>query len=316
MEIISIDKLYRNTSTFHQINHYTSPEALLSIISNRRLRFTDCAFLNDIDEFNYIKKVLAKCFLRGEDKDLRESIEKLILNEFKENNEGYLLLPENGKLRFKNGKYYILSGSKNSDELPMWVYYSKSGGYRGYCINIDIDKLINDVNELNGVLIYGKVEYDLDKQINILEDNIRKFKAEYDEKVAPFKDSNNDEDIRYVDSCIDEYQEALFELVERMRLFFKNSDFIHEKEYRVALLVASDDKTIEKSHFVKNGILVPCVSVSLKNNLTIKSIVVGPTIDYNLSKVGLRDFLKTYDVINADNETKLPIIKSKVNVRY
>lgn len=316
MEIVNIDKLYRNTSTFHQINHYTSPEALLSIISNRKLRFTDCAFLNDVDEFNYIRKVLDQCFLKDEDKDLRESIEKLILNEFKENNEGYLLLPENGKLKFKNGKYYILSGSKNSDELPMWVYYSKSGGYRGYCINIDLDKLIKDVNELNGVLIYGQVEYDLNKQIKILEDNIRKISAEYDEKVAPFKDSNNEEASHYIDSCIDEYQEALFELVERMRLFFKNSDFIHEKEYRIALLIASDDKFIEKSHFVKNGVLVPCVSVNLKNNLPIKSIVVGPTMDYNLSKVGLRDALKSYEVINADNEIKLPIINSKVNVRY
>lgn len=320
MEIVNIDKLYRKTNTFHQMNHYTSPEGLLSIISSSELRFTDCAFLNDIEEFNYIKKVLEQCFSKKKDKELKESIETLVLDKFKKDNEGFLLLNKNGKLRLQEAKYYVLSGSKNGDDLPMWVYYSKNGDYRGYCINIDVDKLINEFESIDGTLLYGQIEYDLEKQVQIIENNIRDFANTFYEKSKPFKNKDDEDSIRYLDECIDEYQESLYELISKMRLFFKSSKFKHEKEYRVAILASPDNETIgnenkkiEKTYFIKNGVIVPCLSVVLKNNLPIRHIVVGPTMDFDFSKLGIRNLLISKKVENGEN---LSINKSSITIRY
>lgn len=44
------------------VYHYTSPDGLSGIIKNKSLWFTDCAYLNDMNEFNYILEPLIKAW--------------------------------------------------------------------------------------------------------------------------------------------------------------------------------------------------------------------------------------------------------------
>ena len=44
------DKRIRDKTVYH----YTSPEALVSILTNALIRFTDCQFMNDRSEYNHI----------------------------------------------------------------------------------------------------------------------------------------------------------------------------------------------------------------------------------------------------------------------
>lgn len=313
MKTIDINKKYRNTNTSYQMSHYTSLEGLLNIVSNKRLRFTDCTYLNDIEEFNYIKKVLEKCFMNDVDSKLRRIIEKLVLDDFKEDNNDYLFMPNKGKISMKEAKYYVLSGSVECDELPMWVYYSKSEGYRGYSVNIDIDELIKQFDGIEGLLLHGLVEYDFNRQVEIIESCIRAFNDEYEMKAKPFKGKTDEDSVQSLDILIDEFQESLFDLIRKMRLFFKSADFKHEKEYRIAILVRPDDNKIKKTYFVKNGVIVPCASVELEENLPINSVIVGPTMEFELANIGLRDLFINYHVKNAN---KISITKSKIRVRY
>ena len=59
MQIHNIDKeLFLTKKGIINCYHYTSVDALISILKNNSLRFTHCEFLNDIEEYNYIFDLL------------------------------------------------------------------------------------------------------------------------------------------------------------------------------------------------------------------------------------------------------------------
>ncbi len=100
MEIISIEKEYRGqsrgTNTFY---HYTSAESLVSIIESKTLRLTNCMFLNDEEEYNYIFNVFDSIISEDVDDDLHSFIETMKDGVTKDNRE--MIVPS-GK---SSGKY-------------------------------------------------------------------------------------------------------------------------------------------------------------------------------------------------------------------
>lgn len=52
MKVINVTKdIFEEKKSNYVFSHYTSCEALKSIVTNSALRFTNCMFLNDIEEY-------------------------------------------------------------------------------------------------------------------------------------------------------------------------------------------------------------------------------------------------------------------------
>ena len=303
MNIIGFNELYlMEKETVEYFYHYTSPQALISIISNNSIRFTDCEFLNDIEEYNYIKQLLNPDLYKCESRGFKDHIEFLYKN-INNENEDYFILRENGKKfgRLKRGKYYVISGTHNKDSLPMWVYYSHGEGYYGYSLQFDLNRFVKLFEGMKGSLIYGDVVYTKTKQIKIISRELNKILDKYEEQKAYF--NHVDEDLIVGDSL---------DLIQRLRLFFKNPGFSHEKEFRLAIIVSSvffgDDINI--GFDAKKGIIRPYVDIKFSGTLPLQSIGLSPSIESNLGIKGIKELLKTKGIDDCD------VVPSKLQLRY
>lgn len=310
MNIINVDKSYFNKNRINICNHYTSTEALISMISNKTLRFTHCEFLNDIEEYNYIFDLL-------EDGELKESsvydfIKMSIENVGKDNaNLMYLVSSgSRGKYKIKYGDYYVFSASVYDDSLPMWCYYSKDGNYYGYSIKFDINKIAISLKNENGVFLYGRVIYDRKEQVQIIKNKAEEIIKKLNDDL---KTAESDEP--YIDNAQDEF----FEFIQSIRIFFKRSGFRHENEIRIVLLTNQSDN-LKVGYNATNGVIRPYIECKFIEGLPIKGIKMSPSIDFESASRGLRYFLNGngYDIDNdlIDSKGKKFISKSNIKLRF
>lgn len=288
--------------------HYTSADALKSIIIGSSLRFTNCLFLNDVEEYNYILKLIEEEFGNKKDSVSKGIIElmnviygdKTKIDRYTgDKNIDYYLSPRVGSGRFynlKKGEYYVLSGTIKEDYLPMWIYYS---GYLGYSIRMDIKEIIRSFKYKPGEILYGKIIYDRKKQVDII--------TEYSSGLLDifYNSEKNDSDI-------DNLQGNFYEFLQKTRLFFKRDGFKNEKEFRIVILVNRED--IDKADFfVSNGIFKPYIELKFEEGLPIKEIMMSPSIDEQLGVIGLKTLLND---VNHQKYKDVFIKKSELQLRY
>lgn len=146
----------------------------------------------------------------------------------------------------------------------------------------------------------GKVVYEKETQMRIVEDIISKFKPLYDQV-----------------SDKEHVVELLVRKILIIGTFFKKDCFKFENEYRIVLDLYLDDdgkfKTIdkEKEFFEKNGYLIPYVDLKWKQEALI-GITVSPTLEFEGIK---RSILNVTDgkYSNINDES---IHNSDIPVRY
>ena len=303
MEIISIEKEYRGlkrgTNTFY---HYTSTEALINIIKNGTLRFTNCMFLNDEEEYNYIFNVFDSIVSENIEDDIHSFIESMKGRITRENQEillpgGKLFLPLNEAF----ATYYVLCGSIEGDSIPLWNYYVKNGMHYGYALQMDTLEISKELTGIDGKFLFGKIIYDLDEQKSIIKNYIAYLNVKY---------SVNSE--YFDDKAIDEYQCDFFDFIQAIRLFFKDKSFKHEDEFRIALLVRNSDTNVDKGYFARNGVITPYINIRFADRVPINKITVSKSVDENIGTLGLKDLLE-YKSYNLD---KVVIEKSNVKMRF
>lgn len=130
-------KTIENQNEHQFISHYTSANALESMIENKTLRFSNAYFLNDNLEGNYI-------FDRIEF-NLHKS--KYLSKEFI-NNLKKLILHHN---LFDKSHYLICSFSIDEDNVGMWNYYTKNREQNGYSLTFDMRELMLEINSLRNI---------------------------------------------------------------------------------------------------------------------------------------------------------------------
>lgn len=133
--------------------HYTSPEALMSILQSTHLRFTDCQFLNDKSEYTHIHIPLKQAFEEIKD-SLHDDYMSGLIQEYLDHGYQYSELiqekPDVGfkGLRMYEMRYYVFCTSLDNDLLNMWNYYVKGGNYQGYNIGISVKDIINSFSNI------------------------------------------------------------------------------------------------------------------------------------------------------------------------
>lgn len=298
--------------------HYTSSDSFIKIVNGKQLRYTDCLFLNDIEEFNYIFQVLDEYI-----KQNRKNADFIKFLSDAMDKDNYDFVPANIKLkngyRFTSGRYYILSGSSNPDSLPLWTYYSKTGKYDGYSLKIDVTKVFHDFRKYGQGAIYaGRVEYDLQNQIEIIESVIDLLISENNSQIKKLdRNTLGEEDYSIeIDMLRDNLQSDALDFLNTCRLFFKNSKFSFESELRIAVLVSLEEingNKCDAAFSSVNGIIKPSIGLSLEPEFPIAAINVGPMIDLELAKIGIR---RLFEGSNIRMDKEFAIEKSDVNIRY
>lgn len=213
--------------------HYTSSSSLLSILKERNIRFTDAWFMNDKSEMTYFIDCLVG-FLK-ENKGYpkcTETFEKLLLNG--ESLASYKKV-DISTLRFytdidvfkdKKLRQFVFCLSESGDSLNMWNYYSHSNNYQGYNIGVNVKEFLKTLNRRSELSIdpyfiyYGKVIYTEQEQRQEIQDLCDSLE---DDKLSP------NQRIRY-----------LWDYITTYGLFYKNSAFKNEEEYRIVISVSED----------------------------------------------------------------------------
>ena len=340
--IRSFSREKKENFTLHTKYHYTSPEAFLSIINDRKIRFTDARFMNDKTETKYFISVLIK-FLNQNNSEFpycRECVNELLkendfedlehLNVEKINYNYELFLNESN---IKKKRIFVFCTSSDNDSLNMWNYYVNNGKYQGYNIGININKFlkvfeeirVNNIRDFN--VYYGNVLYKEADQFNEIslylhhvESIINSQEELFNEEMA--KKITKEE---LISKGIIVGKRLIYNYIISRAAFYKNIKFSDEKEFRVAIEISEDcvpKNKEEASNFLgpnnesmyegfctKNGLIVPFIQVEIPKN-AIKQITVSPIMEYEVADKGINELLVYSDIDNVE------ILHSEIPIRF
>ena len=302
--------------TDQKVYHYTSPTGLYSTIKNQNIWFTDCQFMNDKSEYVYIKNVLIKALkLYGKEfEDLECYADYLIGRPY----ESIYLDTSKPSLNFKKSRYYLFCASLNPDSHNMWCYFTKNGNYEGYNLRFDIDSFVNLFSSIPDLtLVHGKVIYDEQEQIRQLRDKIEILNDQYNQNLEAIKGQKlKDEfgnEYNKEDFIDEEYQSDLSDFLQERCLFFKNSAFESENEYRIVIKTPSEfsHEHFRLGHRVgNNGIIIPFREFHFDTKKVIDQITLGPMLETDVAKAGL------VSLLNLSYEQQFDIKCSDIDVRF
>ncbi len=291
---------YRSVDS--SVYHYTTLEALMGgIIPNSNkdkivLRATKASYVNDPKEMQVDLKSIHEDVKHI--KFLADLFDKKKLND----------------LSFQE-YVYLLSFTENKDFLPMWSMYGKNGN--GLVLEFD-KKLLTSSHPLLVKCIYPRSQryYDILELINrIFEadkekpkftkgrffltlDKMRTKESNFRErKIRVRKECN-------CESCLVDFGDMLL-MASLPLVAYKHKAYEYEKEVR---LITIDDNSIVVNYREKNGMVIPYIEHKI-NRTALKSITIGPTLDFERSKASLEMFLKSRGF------SKVKICKSEVPYR-
>ena len=293
----NFDLTYDKESKY--IYHYTSATAMKSILESNTLRFTDRNYLNDFSEGKYVLKL---CF---------DNINDLLENgEFKE----YVKAGIEKRMRQPESRegfhIYQCSFSINKDNLSLWNYYTKSDSIKGYNIKLETDKLEDKIHpkakdeHKNPPVYYGKVIYDKDRQLEILQGILERFQSYLKEN-----------DIKA--GMVGFVAEYAIDKIIGQGVFFKKNCFQAEQEYRIAINPYIDSNgefyglKEDRKHMERNGIYIPYVDVKFSTEM-VKGITMSPTMDVINTRTSILDLVSD----KYCGLTEESIEKSDIPVRY
>lgn len=279
--------------------HYTSPEGLLGILQGNSLRFTHIYFLNDKSEMIYTYNLLLQDVLKDLKSSINESLLKAIEGRAKYvTNENYY--NEESGVLFRTD-YYVASFSKDSDNLGLWNYYTKTNNKTGYNIKFKHD-LIVDLKQHYECVYASCVCYDKQKQIELLKNTVSKYNDLYN-AIDPERETERQDVIKNLS-----YNFIMYSL------FFKHPKYSSEQEYRIIIGNCShvDDSKLEFR--IQNGLFIPYLEHKFTygddGERIFDGIKVSPISNKNLVRYSLTK------IKNKINAPYLEISFSEIPLRY
>lgn len=285
------------------VYHYASLPSFSAIIQSQSLFCTNLNYLNDKKEFKFGVEQVLKVI----DKLQLENYSDSILNEVKEKIED-----------FYKTERFVTCFSKEGDMLSQWRAYANQG--KGISIGFDLHSLEDSIEQpLKG----SPVLYNNQKQLKTIEDIIKIIIENYEQ----IKDRFDWSDYGYERLA----RLSIIDFLHRIVSSYKSDGFEEEKEFRLEYSI--------DGNFVKHGddevlyratetMLVPYVILQNKyseykkriaesgdtvehtfinKKLPIKEIIVGPSLDFDLTKASLQGLLKKLEYENVIiKKSKIP----------
>lgn len=284
--------------------HYTSLEALDSIIKTGKFRLTNLKYTNDLTELKFNQNNIIKVLyvlLEKNNSNKEKYIYKSLIEAYKSNDflDNTIIDP------------YAISLTMDENNLYHWRCYANGG--KGVNIGFDINKLIENttLNENNlKLFLFSSICYDIQSQAQLVKNMI----------------------LNYISSYKENYKNADYNLLaliifNNIRIFCKIEDFDIEKEYRLS--VEPNNKLVEfllgeiefkkfidfQSKYIseeKKGIIhgeiMPFIELNIKELLKdglFSEIWIGPLS--SLSEEDLKNYLKPYGINAKIEKSKIPL---------
>ncbi len=261
--------------------HYTSPEALLSIIKNSTVYFTDIRYFNDKSENTYIYNCF-KEFLNNHPNQY--SVLRNLMKDLFPDTESLNVQTSQPNYPFidKQRRFFVFCTCIDPDSLSMWNYYVKNGNYKGYNIGLLPTQIIKsfggkskDIEVLFGNVIYQK------------DDQLKEIELVATELENHFRGTRNK----------NKGLAALFLYCQRYSAFFKNDKFSHEKEFRFVISIDEDKLTnytegpLKLDFRISNGIVTPYLALHFSKK-ALKRVQLSPNTEVDISKKSIKEFCR------------------------
>ena len=265
------------------VYHYTTTEALLSILKYESLWFSDRGYLNDTSEgllpLTILEEVLDQIDVY---QGLKDQL-RVCIQEQKE------------KRIHGSKRAYILSFSVDSDSLCLWNYYTKGNQIQGYNIGFQAGLLTRAFHgDRPGkssafTPIQRRVEYDKDRQVDAVVSVIKSLLEVTRENETQFT------------------AEYIVDKITSLGYFFKPKCFSIENEYRMVIIW--DNRFPSKEYLLKeedyrcwNGLFIPYREVHFLSNECLKSVTVSPTVDFELARSSLKERFQSIPMLRLKNQ--------------
>lgn len=281
------------------IYHYTTLDALKSIVENRSIRLTDYRFLNDPQEVTYCMKYIKELLQTYDDSNPTiVNIKRMVFN-LEQGLFDYSIMVKDArgnasfaKIQNVNGHIYILSLTHNNDQLAMWDRYGKDG-----CrLSLNDLKLFehlavravrknhfmaNAVQIINSPVIYN--------------DNFNSIKS-----IIEFLAKTSPDDLNLPQNVL------------QLFLLHKDNAYQDENEFRIGISFPDFmlDSNVRKVFTVKNEVLKPQLELT---NIPIEEILEDVLISpYNTSD---RAIISVQEFLEFNLHKKIPVNKSQIKIR-
>ena len=293
-------KRFLDNDCSDQIYHYTKPEKLLNIISNKTLRLSNVLYLNDKAEVSYTYRLIVD--LIKENPQLNNELYSKVIEYFTKKYKHII----DGDNELYQQEYYTISFSTEKDNLILWNNYSKEKTYTGYNLGFDINDLMCDIYKKQYNAICGCIIYDEKKQKAIIRAILKHWNKKYERALSALKYKKLAKKLRL--------ENITFELIDILSLisvFFKKNEFQDEEEYRIVIVnhtqfgeLPEPTKIIEK-----NGLFVPYIEYKFPKR-ALKSINIGPTMNESIFYTSTNRMLLNFGY------DKVEVSWSKIPLRY
>lgn len=267
--------------------HYTRCASIQDILRSHNLYATNTQFLNDVNEMQYILSVLNEVMDEIPIVSWRETIRHLIYDNLDE---------------FHKYEYYLVSFSTSPDSLTLW---SEFGDKTGYNLEFDGLRMRSRIMKSTTIFCDGFVVYDREEQKKCL----RRLIIEQipHELACTFSDILDAYRIGGITPYLEEYKLTLQKTIALYALFFKQTAFASEREYRFIFRNPPNQVYFRE----QNGFLLPYIKIdcSADEKLPVRSVTVAPKNHIDLARRGMEYYLASlgYDV---------PVKLSQLKLRY
>lgn len=313
------------------VYHYTSPEAALSILSNKKLRFTDCEYLNDQQELSYCYQLYDQAWIEAQREfGISEAcIERTITQAANPYECESAVGASVGEC--VSARYYVLCSSTCRDSAVMWSNYAGKTGNAGYALGFDSDALVGALNDIacqaaaEGLYIEvleGPVCYDREEQVNVLKELAREYfrvrQKLHTDTADPIDDVMRKEIAH----------SAHWARMSALAPFMKSPAFSGEQEYRFVLKVAeigeldtyesdevsrsSEGSATLRFHAGHAGVMTAHIEVFLTNAMKeiLRSICVAASANQLVAEHGMKRLLTHEGLKNV------PVLCSEAHLRW
>lgn len=270
------------------IYHYTTAAGLKGILTGNCLWATQPAYFSDIREIKYGIDLLAK------------ECRKFASGATKPNPIIQAVIREVSTLVKHVSPYdmYICCFTRKPNDLGQWRGYADNG--LGYSIGFDRDSIA----EFAIHPLVFKVLYDPLEQRRLCNHLLRLVTGRIQSLIeaAQAKRLIPDEDM-LIEWCAG----ILSTYLEIMTPGLKNQAFKEEEEFRIWVIPNKLRECVPIKMRERNGLMIPFIELYQENRgtLGIKNIIVGPALDFEKAKQGLRHLLdqngyKKVDILRSD----------------
>lgn len=268
-----------------ELYHYTSLEALKSIVENSTIRFSDYRYVNDINEFNYCIENLYRVLEEFNAEDVAPI--KQVLNDLQNGRDlNFKIAGVNEQNQLygyeqldTDTSFYIFSMTENDDSLNMWKMYSENG------VRIKLNTKILH-------LFLGELQH---KYLPLGIINIGNDRVNYDSGLEYEREIIS----ALIETKTNIVSPTLYDILYRLCILRKDACFGYEKEYRIGfkffdkLLIGNEE--VRKVFITRNNTLIPQLEFSnAPIPDLIEDILISPYNKSDRAVLGLKAFLKTY----------------------